>query len=141
MNSGNESESTAATDIDALYMERQRYYKIKIRKQFLFMKKALELIAPEASLASLYELAISSLEDPMLRRFHTYFNLIIQDRCNENELLRIGGPDDVGNSGVEDARLEDLEILADGNYGLEHGHEHVSRGTGRLGDPIDLTGE
>jgi hypothetical protein len=144
MNTDTESQETIATDVEAQYMERQMYHKMKFRKQFIFMKEALELVAPEASLASLYELSVRSLEDPMLHRLNDYLNLIIADRQEiyDHDVVRIGV------NGDSDHLVADVlpnfygtDILnhgdmQNGDFGLENGNDQNP-----YQDIIDLTGE
>lgn len=144
MNTDTESQATIATDVEARYMDRQLYHKMKFRKQFIFMKEALELIAPEASLASLYELSVRSLEDPMLHRLNDYLNLIITDRQEiyDNNVVRIEVNGD-GDHLVADVlpNFYGTDILnhgnlQNGNFGLENGHDQNP-----YQEIIDLTGE
>jgi len=140
MNTDEESQATIATDVQARYMDRQTYHKMKFRKQFIFMKEALELIAPEASLASLYELSVRSLEDPMLHRLNDYLNLIITDRQEiyDHDLVRIGvsGDSDQLVADVSPPSYDGSEVLQHGDFGLENGYDQNP-----YQEIIDLTGE
>lgn len=100
---GYESDSTIATDLEYKYMNQLRHYKVKIRQQFLFMKVALETLAPEASVASLNELLLISSRTPALTPFKKYFSSIVDYRMRlHGEPLLVEIPGDIGEFGVDE---------------------------------------